>query len=87
MQVHTHALLKKVSPLAIATTRQATKSATMAMVQWDTTTMTTSTDIEDDDNDTASSKATARRKAEVVRIFAMRQPAGENEEGGSRMDA
>ena len=85
--MHTHALLKKVSPSTIATTRQATRSTTMAMARQDTTTMTTSTDVKVDDDDTASSKAAARREAEVVRIFATRQPAGENEEGGSRMDA
>ena len=49
--------------------------------------MTTSMDAEVDVNDTASSDAAARREAEVVQIFAMQQPAGENEEGGSRIDA
>jgi hypothetical protein len=85
VQIHTHAL-KKVSPSTIATTRQATKSTTMVMAQRDTTTMTTSTDVEVDNDSTASSEVAARREAEVVRIFATRQPAGEIEEGGSRMD-
>ena len=84
--MHTHALLKKVSPSTIATTRQATKSTTMAMARRDTTTMSTLTDVEVDNNNTASSKVAARREAEVVRIFVTQQPAVENEEGGSRMD-
>ena len=41
--------------------------------------MTTSTDVEVNDGNTASSEAAARREAEVVRIFATRQLAGENE--------
>ena len=49
--------------------------------------MTNLTKIEVDNNDTASSKAAVRQEAEVVRIFATRQPAGKNKEGGSRMDA
>jgi len=77
---------KKVSPLTIATTRQATKSTTMAMAQQDTTT-TTSMDVEVDDDNTASSKAASRQEVEEVLIFPTRQPAGENEEEGSRMDA
>ncbi len=48
--------------------------------------MTTSTDVEVDVNNTASSEAMVRREAEVVQIFVMQQPAGENKEGGSRMD-
>ena len=59
----------------------------MAMARRDTTTMTTLTNVEVDDDDTASSEATARREAEAVRIFATRQPAVENKEGGSKMDA
>jgi len=53
----------------------------------DMMTMTTSPDVEVNVNNTASSKAAARREAEVVQIFVTRQPAGKNEEGGSRMDA
>jgi hypothetical protein len=41
---------------------------------------------DDDDDDTASCKAAAHREAEVVQRDVMRQPAGANEEGGSRMD-
>ena len=52
------------------------------MARRDTMTMTTSMDVEVNVNDTASSEAAARQEAEVVRIFAMQQPAGENEEGG-----
>ena len=62
--MHTH-LLKKVSPLTIATTWQATKSTTMAMARRDMTTMT-STDVKFDDNNAASSEVAARREVEAV---------------------
>jgi hypothetical protein len=48
----------------------------MAMVQEDTTTMTMATDINVDEDNTA-----------VVRIYATRQPAGANKQGGLMMDA
>ena len=71
----------------IVTSQQATKSTTMAMVQQDTTMMTVVMDVDLDNDNTASCVAAARRESEAVQIYAMLQPAGANEEGGSMMDA
>ena len=49
--------------------------------------MTMAMDVNVDDDNTASCAAAARQEAEAVRINATLQPAGTNEEGGSRMDA
>ncbi len=68
-------------------TKHTTKLTTMAMARQDATTMTTLMDVNVDDNDTASSKAEACQEAVLEQIFVMQQPAGKNEEGGSRMDA
>ena len=59
----------------------------MAMAPRDTMTMTMATDVDVDDDDTASCAVVASGEVEEMRIYATRQPAGANKEGGgSRMD-